>query len=273
LANFKLSPAIVVPADMSIGDAVRKMRDNKVGSLMIVRETKPHDLIGVFTERDLLFKIDEIQHGGYWKKGVGSVMTHPVITLSVYELKRAPQIMKQHHIRHLPVVYVDEQGQNHIVGVIGMRDLFKSYVDAGGTSVLERSSNATPRIALACKDPISIGMLRTILSQDGKAKIVEVETEALLNDVAGFIEAKKPDLLVVDLDHISAARWARLLQQLRKDANSPTCVVLFTPGMHESKNTAVLGKLSETGKVAAFAKPVDVLGLLQRLEAAIRSKS
>ena len=63
--TFAPSPAIVVPADMTIGDAVRKMRDNKVGSLLVVREIKPHDLVGVFTERDLLNKIDEIQHGGY----------------------------------------------------------------------------------------------------------------------------------------------------------------------------------------------------------------
>lgn len=267
--SVRLSPAIVVPADMTIGDAVRKMRDNQVGSLIIVREVKPHDLVGVFTERDLLNKIDEIQHGGYWNLGVASVMSHPVITVSVYDLKRAPEIMSKHHIRHLPVVYVDENGQNHVVGVIGMRDLFKSYYEAGGTSVLERSSLTPPRIALACKDDVSIGMLRTILSQNGKAKIIEVDTQILTDDVSGFIEKRKPDLLVVDFDYVAPARWVKLIQDLRKNPKAPTCVVIFTPGLHDAKNTAVFGKLSETGKIVAFAKPIDVLGLLQRLEAAI----
>lgn len=269
MANVRLSKAIVVPADISIGDAVRKMRDNEVGSLLVVREVKPHDLVGIFTERDLVNKIDEIQHGKYWDLGVASVMTHPVITVSVYELKRAPEIMSKHHLRHLPVVYVDEHGQNHIVGVIGMRDLFKSYYESGGTSVLERFRDTPPRIALASKDAVSIGMLRTILSQNGKAKIVEISPDELMGDVEGFVAKRKPDLLVVDLDQISAARWAKLLQQLRNDPHAPTCVVLFTPGLHEPKNISVFSKLSETGKIAAFAKPIDVLGLLQRLEAAI----
>ena len=196
-------------------------------------------------------------------------MTHPVITVSVYELKRAPEIMSKYHIRHLPVVYADEQGQSHIVGVIGMRDLFRSYLEAGSTSVLERTSLSQPRIALACKDLLSIGVLRTILSQNGKAKIMEVDTEALIDNVPGFIRKRKPDLIVVDLDQLSPVRWAKLVQQLRKDPDSPACVLLFTPGFHEAKNTAVFGKLSEEGKISAYSKPVDVLGLLQRLEAAM----
>lgn len=269
MANVRLSPAIVVPANMTIGDAVRKMRDHEVGSLLVVREMSPHDLIGVFTERDLLYKIDEIQHGGYWNLGVGSVMTHPVITVSVYELKRAPEIMAKNHIRHLPVVYVNEHGQSHLVGVIGMRDLFKSYYEAGGRSILERDNLKPPRIALVCKDPVSAGMLKTILSQNGKAKIVNVEIEAL-DDLVEFLRKRKPGLLVVDLDHVAPVRWAKLIQGLRKIVGAPTCVVLFTPGLHDPKNISVFNKLSETGNISAFSKPIDVLGLLQRLESAIQ---
>jgi CBS domain-containing protein len=271
MAGIRPAPAIVVPADMPIGDAIRKMRDRDVGSLLIVREVVPHDLVGIFTERDLVHKVDEIQHGGYWDKGIASVMTHPVISLSVFELGRAPELMSRLHIRHLPVVYVDGNGQNHIVGVIGMRDLFKGYYETGVKTALERSRKSPPKITLACRNPLSIGMLRTILSQNGKADILEVDPDVLVENLAGYLTTNRPDLLVVDLDFVAAGQWAKFLQRLNRERKAPTCVVLFTPDLHEKRNTAVLQQLSDTGKIAAYAKPIDVLGLLQRLEKALET--
>lgn len=266
MLNMRPSPAIVVSADTQIGDAIRKMREHDVGSILVVREVKPHDLVGIFTERDLIHKIDEIQHGGYWTKGIASVMTKPVISVSVYELRKAPEIMSRCHIRHLPVVYLDESEQNHIVGVISMRDLFQSYYEAGVETALERSRKTPPKISLASKND-SNGMLRTILSQQGKAKIVEVDPEQLVDRLDAFVTQAKPDLLVVDLDFMSPVRWARFLQKVNHQKGLPGCVVLFTPNLHEEKNVRALSKLSGAERITAFAKPINVLSFLQWIEA------
>jgi CBS domain-containing protein len=270
MANLRPSPAIVVPADMQIGDAIRKMRHHDVGSLLVVREIQPHDLVGIFTERDLIRKIDEIQHGGYWDKGIASIMTKPVISISVFELKKAPELMNRCHIRHLPVVYMDENEQSHIVGVVSMRDLFQSYYESGVKSSLERSSGFQPKIGLACLNELSVGMLRTILSQGGKANIIELNPDDLLDNFKNFLVSERVDLLVVDLDFVAPARWARFLQALNHEPSAPTCVLLFTPDLHEAKNTVILNKLSEAGKITAFAKPINVLVFLQKLETCLQ---
>jgi CBS domain-containing protein len=272
MATFRPSPAIVVPADMPIGDAVRKMRENDVGSLLVVREVIPHDLVGIFTERDLVHKVDEIQHGGYWNKGIASVMTKPVISVSLYELKQAPEIMKRCHIRHLPVVFNDEDGQNHIVGVISMRDLFDNYYEMGVKTSLERDHARKPQILLACKNPQSIGMLRTILSQGGRADITELDLDAVLKDSSLILKNGKKDLLILDLDYAPVAKWVELLRELNRNPEYPACVILFTPDLHEAKNTNILKKLHESHRMTAYAKPINILGLLDKVQQEISAK-
>jgi signal-transduction protein with cAMP-binding, CBS, and nucleotidyltransferase domain len=269
MGSYRPSPAIVVPADMPIGDTIRKMKHHDVGSVLVVREVLPHDLVGIFTERDLLRTIDQIQHGGYWDKGIAAVMTKPVISLSVFELGKAPEIMNRCHIRHLPVVYNDEYEQKHIVGVISMRDLFQGYYETGAKSSLESQSKFHPKIGLASLNEQSVGMLRTILSQGGKADVVEMKPDNLFDHFKNYLLSERVDLLVVDLDFVAPARWARFLQGINHEPGAPTCVLLFTPDLHDAKNTAVLNKLSDAGKITAFAKPINVLGFLQKLESAL----
>lgn len=270
------SPALVVPADLSIGDCVRKMRDHDLGSVLVVRGSAPHDLLGIFTERDLVNRIDEIQHGDYWSKHVSMVMSHPVITLSIYEIDKASETMIRCGIRHLPVVYEDDQQKQHLAGVISMRDLFKEQVqeklkdqskDQSGE--LSRSREEV-RIAIVTRDPMSRGVLKTIFSQGDKAHVDELnldsdvhEAQALKN-VLYELKKKKPDVFVLDLDFIGPAQWAKLLQLLNHEDQAPQNIILFTPGFHEAKNVEILHRLERGGKITAFAKPINIMEVLEK---------
>src|ERR1700722_9055348 len=119
------SPALIVKSDTRLEDCVRQMREHNVGSLLVVSYTRPYPLVGIFTERDLLMKFEEIQKGGHWDKDISVVMKKPVITVGLTELELAPTLMLKHGFRHLPVVYEDEKGETHVAGVISMRDIFK----------------------------------------------------------------------------------------------------------------------------------------------------
>lgn len=272
MSNFRPSPAIVVPADLPISEAIKKMREANVGSVLVVREILPHDLVGIFTERDLVRKIDKIQSGGYWDKGIASIMTKPVYSLSVYELSKAPEVMYRRKIRHLPIVYFDEQQMQHVVGVISMRDLYESYYRAGVEPVLSRVRESPPRIGLASKDKLSLGMFRTILSQNGKAKILEIDPEQLVDELKEYLEKKRPDVLVMDLDFLAPARWAKFLQQINHIADAPFCILLFTPSLHQQQNVKVISKISDLQRLAAFEKPMNVLSFLQKIETALEPR-
>ena len=117
------SPALGVSAHTPIGDCVRLMRDRSVGSLLIMSHQDPGQLVGIFTERDLLKWVDEIQHGGHWEKPVAHLMSKPVVTLPISRFDEAAALMIEKRFRHLPIIYDDPANRGQIAGVISMRDL------------------------------------------------------------------------------------------------------------------------------------------------------
>ncbi len=115
-------PAIVVRANVTIGDCVRVMKEKNTGSVLVVSDTESQDLVGIFTERDLVRVIQLVDEGHHLEKPVRTVMTRNVRTIDLARVNEALGVMVEHGIRHLPVVSTDETGKVRIVGVVSMRD-------------------------------------------------------------------------------------------------------------------------------------------------------
>ena len=156
------SPALVVPADLSIGDCVRKMRDHHVGSVLVVRGSTPYDLIGIFTERDLVNRIDEIEHGGYWSKPVSTVDGRPAITLSIYEIDKASETMLRCGIEHI-FPWFTKTSRGSSTSLASFRCGIFSRSRVGKSSMRTRKSELLLSPAIRCQ------VLKTLFSQRRKS--------------------------------------------------------------------------------------------------------
>ncbi|HVS34507.1 MAG TPA: CBS domain-containing protein [Gemmataceae bacterium] len=106
------APLRVAP-DQTIGDAVRLMRDRRVGCLLVCRDDR---LVGVFTERDLLRRVLAV--GLPLSTHVADCMTvDPVVVGPKEAIGVAVRRMEEGGYRHLPVV--DEAGRP--VGVLSVK--------------------------------------------------------------------------------------------------------------------------------------------------------
>ena len=256
MSLIRPSPAIVVNSDTTIAESIQKMRENRVGSVLIVRASVPHDLMGIFTERDLLNHVEEIQQGAHWQKSITTVMKKDVYTVSVYELALAPEIMIKYKIRHLPVVYVGSDSHEHLAGMLSMRDLFQQAVEDSTKAHAQQLIVKDLEIGLICNDEHAKGGLLSVLRQGGKAAVRELEMTGPLPRV---------DILVVDIDYHPAMEWSSFLRKLNLDPACPPLMILFSPGLHEAKNVKVLHQIDDSKKISIFAKPVSIFGLLQHL--------
>ncbi|MCK6405440.1 MAG: CBS domain-containing protein [Rhodocyclaceae bacterium] len=108
----------VATADISVIEAARRMQDGNVGALMVVDEGR---LVGIFTERDALFKV--IATGlDSRKTTLASVMTaHPVTVTPEKSFGYALHLMHENGFRHVPVVENDRP-----VGMVSARDALVS---------------------------------------------------------------------------------------------------------------------------------------------------
>lgn len=119
-----LDPITLAP-DATVGEALKLMKDNKIGGIPIVEAG--HKIAGILTNRDLRFEKN-------LKRKVSEVMTAQNLVTAPQgtNLQKAEKILQQHKIEKLPVV--DKSGK--LIGLITFRDIlqFKSHPNAGKDS-------------------------------------------------------------------------------------------------------------------------------------------
>jgi CBS domain-containing protein len=105
---------VTAAADMTVSDAARLMRERNIGALMVVESER---LVGVFTERDALFRVLAETRDGSTTR-LSDVMTRNPTTIDPASgFTHALQMMHDGGYRHLPVV---EQGR--VIGIVSVRD-------------------------------------------------------------------------------------------------------------------------------------------------------
>jgi CBS domain-containing protein len=130
--------SITCPETMSVSEAARVMKKNKTGAMMIVENDQ---LIGIFTERDALFRVlaeDRDLHA----TTVGDVMTrNPLSIHPDRPFADALQIMHTGRFRHVPVV---ENGR--AIGMVSASDAMGPELEAFVWEML-RQEQATDVLA------------------------------------------------------------------------------------------------------------------------------
>ena len=112
---------ITLNENATIGDALKLMKENKIGGIPIV--DKGQKLVGILTNRDLRFETDN-------SRKVREVMTSDRLVTAPEgtDLKKAEKILQQYKIEKLPVV--SKSGK--LIGLITYRDILQlhSYPNA-----------------------------------------------------------------------------------------------------------------------------------------------
>jgi IMP dehydrogenase len=112
---------ITLHEQATIGDALRLMKENRIGGIPIVDNNKV--LVGILTNRDLRFEKDQ-------RRKVSEVMTKENLITAPEgtDLKKAEKILQKYKIEKLPVV----GKKGHLIGLITYRDILQltSYPNA-----------------------------------------------------------------------------------------------------------------------------------------------
>lgn len=113
---------VTAPSQLTVSEAARLMKDRNIGALMVVEQDR---LVGVFTERDALFRV---LAGGL---DAGETLLSDVMTRNPQTISPgcgftvALQMMHDGRYRHLPVV---EDGR--AIGVVSVRDALGPELEA-----------------------------------------------------------------------------------------------------------------------------------------------
>ena len=196
---------ITLDKDSTIGDALKLMKENKIGGIPVVDKNKK--LVGILTNRDLRFETDNTRK-------VSEVMTKENLITAPEgtDLKKAKNILSQYKIEKLPVINKSKQ----LVGLITYRDILQL------TSYPNAVKDEFGRLLVGA----ALGITRDMLERAGALKNIGVDIVCL--DSAhghskGVIEALKAikktyKTLQVIAGNIGTAAGARALADAGADA-------------------------------------------------------
>jgi CBS domain-containing protein len=124
--------------DDSAADAIRKMLDANIGSIVVCEENAP---VGIFTERDVMRMAGA--GADFEQTQLRQAMTPRPLTIGAGDnILDAAQLMAERKLRHLPVV---EDG--NLVGIVSMRDVF-GYLAERLFSDQDEAAHTTARALL-----------------------------------------------------------------------------------------------------------------------------
>lgn len=122
LMQIVTTPAQAVGSDALVSAAVSKMVAGRIGAVAVVDGAQ---LVGIFTERDLMTKV--VNAGADMSTlTVAEVMVRdPVSINSDTSRDEATELMVSKHFRHLPVT----SATGDLVGMLSIRDLLRHQVN------------------------------------------------------------------------------------------------------------------------------------------------
>jgi CBS domain-containing protein len=259
------SPVASLRADTPIRECVRQLRERAIGAIIITSDDIHEEIVGIFTERDLVKNMELITNGNFWESAVRTVMSSPVKTITMEQIHEAPRIMAHHRVRHLPIVR-EELGKKYVVGVISMRDLFKLVLS-------QCNYDLRNFLQLLSKKQEHVAEMVGVFSSDAHLiELVEKGTKLSpyvlmrsmpwnrgfdhLTDVLSQFRA-----ILIDLDGLTEVQRNKLLAQSRMLPKGNTLFYVFTPLRLSPESAQALHKLADHEQVHLLAKPV-ALGLL-----------
>lgn len=125
ISSLPVRDPVQVPPDALLGAVVEAMHERRHGAALVV-EPDTGELVGIFSERDLIHRVD---HGtGHWRATpVSEVMTaRPMI---IHQDDTVAEALRRMHVgkrRHLPILPADGEGgprRPTALGIVSIRDI------------------------------------------------------------------------------------------------------------------------------------------------------
>jgi len=121
ISEYITKNPIYIKDTATMVEAVQLMRQKEIGALLA--KDRNNEFNGIFTERDLLTRIDFSHPERFQQMRVKDVMSKNLITADAKRpFTEVLKLMQQYNIRHMPVVR-----DKRIVGIVSLRDLMVRY--------------------------------------------------------------------------------------------------------------------------------------------------
>ncbi len=122
ISDYMATTLVSIDAEKTVLQAIQLMKEKSVSAILVMKDS---NTVGIFTERDILKKVDFSNVEGLSKTKIKELMTSNLRMADINEsYVSILESMQKNKIRHMPVV---EDG--FVRGMISLRDLMNHYYE------------------------------------------------------------------------------------------------------------------------------------------------
>ncbi|HJS63787.1 MAG TPA: CBS domain-containing protein [Nitrososphaeraceae archaeon] len=113
-----------IQSDKQLFNVCRVMKENRIGSVIVIDQSNNNNPVGIITERDIVNYLSSPDANLIMQ--VNEIMSKPLVTArETQSLIDALQTMQKNDFRRLPIV--NKEGK--LVGIVTDKDIFKTIIN------------------------------------------------------------------------------------------------------------------------------------------------
>lgn len=253
-------PIWTVTETTSVADCIGVMKLHSIGAVIVVSQVRADEIVGIFSERDLV-KHFEVMHMGYlWDHPVKAFMTRQLVKVGPETIHEAPKLMAKHSIRHVPVTKIDG-GRERLLGLISMRDLFHRSVNTiahqatGATRPGPAPGKRAVKIAGVVSDDPAV--LELVDKNSGRTDQLVMKAMVRTGDPdTQASQLSQLDGLLIDIDNLAPQAWVEILEKRLKAPPKGPTVILFNPFLLDERLRDDLKEFASRKAIHLLSKPL-----------------
>ena len=214
-------------------------------------------LLGIFTLKDLLKHHTVLKNDSHMSKPIRLFMSKPVISIQDHQIHKAPEIMLENKINHLPVLSERKGESDRVLGVVDIEALLAHYLAEN-----KREKYKSKDISIYSPNGALLRLMKEVLKRYDRLQVDKIWASRL--KTVGHVESQvsEYDLLFFDLSEAKDIKFAlRFLPVLNKVHKRMICLTSRHTFQEDPEKTQ-LAKLAKHSRVKVFYKPFEVHDLV-----------
>jgi CBS domain-containing protein len=247
------SPFHLVRDNSTIGACLNLMQKRGLSFLLVENNNKR--LVGIFTLKDLLKNYTALNADRNQNKPIRAFMSKPVQTISAHHIHKAPKMMIDAKIRHLPITSDDG---SRVIGVVDMESLLAASLNE---QKILKNYKAKDLIVYSPNGAL-MKLIKNVLKPYERIQVDKLWASRLKDDSQFESQVRAYDLFVFDLGEPKDLRVALKLAPYIHHYHKKMLVMIGPEGFPDEASKKAIMDLSVIRGVKVFHKPVEVHDLL-----------
>ncbi len=270
MVKIQPAPILIESSETPTSEIIDLMVSKKTSYVLLTDEK--NEVSGIFTNNDLLRLFRILAQEASLKLPILNYMVKPVLTLPLYEIHRAPKLMVDRNIRHVPIIH-----EKNVVGIVTADSVFKSIIANLSRNILTMSSlynfEEQKNIGVIAPDGNLFSLVKNIFETESRVNIRRLWYNDLQSKNAIKGLANSCNALLLDIDDIAVKVWSNILMELNGTKGIPQVFLVLDMKKHPANILEKLDSLKSVDWLHIFSKPINITSLVDELNEVLLTNS